>query len=411
MRRTGTKRRKIRRGARRRLGPVRLCMAAVLLAVLFPLTAGAVQEENPDNREDEEPIASVEDAGGELLETFPFDEVDDALEELFPEERLDFQETVSRMIKGDIDSVSGLFRRLIRDRLTYAFRVGKDQLAHVLLIAVIAAVFRNFSRVFQSRQLSQISFYAVYLLMMALTLKTFAAVVEWTEEGVHMLTAFMGAFCPLYFVAVAAAKGSVTAVAFYQLVLFLIYLTELLIANVLLPMIHIYMIVRVLNDLSRENYLTKFAELIETGVSWSLKALLAVVAGFNVVQGMISPAIDSVKRSILARGAEAIPGVGDALGGMAEVAAGTAVLVKNGIGMAGALLCVALCLVPLVQMACITFLYKLAAAVIQPVSDERITGCVDTVGEGCRLLMRVLFTTGVLFLLTVAVAAAVTNGT
>ena len=71
------------------------------------------------------------------------------------------------MIKGDVDSVSGLFRRLIRDRLTYAFRVGKDQLAHVLLIAVIAAVFRNFSRVFQSRQLSQISFYAVYLLMMA----------------------------------------------------------------------------------------------------------------------------------------------------------------------------------------------------------------------------------------------------
>ena len=121
MRRTGTKRRKIRRGARRRLGPVQLCMAAVLLAVLFPLTAGAVQEENPDNREDEEPIASVEDAGGELLETFPFDEVDDTLEELFPEERLDFQETVSRMIKGDVDSVSGLFRRLIRDRLTYAF--------------------------------------------------------------------------------------------------------------------------------------------------------------------------------------------------------------------------------------------------------------------------------------------------
>ena len=66
-------------------------MAAVLLAVLFPLTAGAVQEENPDNREDEEPIASVEDAGGELLETFPFDEVDDTLEELFPEERLDFR--------------------------------------------------------------------------------------------------------------------------------------------------------------------------------------------------------------------------------------------------------------------------------------------------------------------------------
>ena len=75
----------------------------------FRLQQAQFRKKNPDNREDEEPIASVEDAGGELLETFPFDEVDDALEELFPEERLDFQETVSRMIKGDIDSVSGLF--------------------------------------------------------------------------------------------------------------------------------------------------------------------------------------------------------------------------------------------------------------------------------------------------------------
>ena len=38
------------------MGPVRLCMAAVLLAVLFPLTAGAVQEDPPGNREDEEPF-------------------------------------------------------------------------------------------------------------------------------------------------------------------------------------------------------------------------------------------------------------------------------------------------------------------------------------------------------------------
>lgn len=103
--------------------------------------------------------------------------------------------------------------------------------------------------------------------------------------------------------------------------------------------------------------------------------------------------------------------MGDALGGMAEVAVGTAVLVKNGIGMTGALICVSLCLVPLIQVACVALLYKLAAAVIQPVSDPRITGCVETVGEGVRLLMRVVFTTGVLFLLTVAVVSAVTSST
>ena len=46
---------------------------------------------------------------------------------------------------------------------------------------------------------------------------------------------------------------------------------------------------------------------------------------------------------------------------------------------------------------------------IQPVSDERVTGCVEAVGEGCQILLQIVFTVGVLFLLTIAIVAAVTN--
>lgn len=380
----------------------------------LPVLAGDTEKETGQAKETEEEEiqgADEREIQEEILSRFDFDEIDASLKELFPEERLEFRSVLEDVLSGDLTLTAELFNQLIADQFTYAVRTGKDQLVHMLMIALIAAVFSNFSKVFQSRQLSEISFYALYLLMIALALNTFSAVTKWVESGIETLTSFMGVFCPLYFAAVAVAKGSVTAVAFYQLVLFLIYLVELLISSILLPAIHIYMLVRVLNDLSLEGYLTKFAELIELCVSWSLKTLLACVVGINVIQGMISPAIDSVKRSILTRGAEAIPGVGDALGGMAEVAVGTAVLVKNGIGMTGALICVSLCLVPLIQVACVALLYKLAAAVIQPVSDPRITGCVETVGEGVRLLMRVVFTTGVLFLLTVAVVSAVTSST
>lgn len=380
----------------------------------LPVLAGDAEKETgqaKETKEEEIQGADEREMQEEILSQFDFDEIDASLKELFPEERLEFRSVLEDVLSGDLTLTAELFNQLIADQFTYAVRTGKDQLVHMLMIALIAAVFSNFSKVFQSRQLSEISFYALYLLMIALALNTFSAVTKWVESGIETLTSFMGVFCPLYFAAVAVAKGSVTAVAFYQLVLFLIYLVELLISSILLPAIHIYMLVRVLNDLSLEGYLTKFAELIELCVSWSLKTLLACVVGINVIQGMISPAIDSVKRSILTRGAEAIPGVGDALGGMAEVAVGTAVLVKNGIGMTGALICVSLCLVPLIQVACVALLYKLAAAVIQPVSDPRITGCVETVGEGVRLLMRVVFTTGVLFLLTVAVVSAVTSST
>lgn len=348
---------------------------------------------------------------GEVIEQFSFDDIDDSLKELFPDERLKFKETLLGILSGDLTFSVELLGKLAADQLGYAFGSSRNNLIHMLLIAVIAAVFGNFSKTFRSRQITDISFYAMYLLLIALTLSSFQTVTEWVSDGIEGLTSFMGVFCPLYFLAVSIAKGSVTSVAFYNLVLFLIFLTEFLILDFLLPLIHIYMMVKVLNYLSEEDYLSKFAELIEMAVSWILKTLLACIIGLNVIQGMISPAIDTVKRSAVTRGAEAIPGVGDVIGGMAEVALGTAVLVKNGIGMTGAVICISLCMVPLAQVAGVVVLYKLAAAVIQPVSDKRVVGCVETVGEGCRLLLHVVITSSLLFLLTIVVVSAVTGNT
>ena len=55
------------------------------------------------------------------------------------------------------------------------------------------------------------------------------------------------------------------------------------------------------------------------------------------------------------------------------------------------------------------FMYKLAAALVQPVSDKRITGCIGSVSEGYELIVKVIFSTGILFLLTIAVVAVSTT--
>ncbi len=345
----------------------------------------------------------------ELIEDFEYHDIDNELEELFPEERLSFKDTLMGVLSGEYEFTAELLNRLVSDQFTYAFRSCRENLIHILLIAVIAAVFHNFSNVFQNRQISEVSFYVLYLLLIALCLNSFQVFTDWVEGGIEGLTSFMGVFCPLYFVAVSVAKGSITAAAFYNLVLLLIFLVELLIVKFLLPLIHIYMMVKVLNFLSPEEYLSRFADLLKTLAAWILKTLLACIIGLNVIQSLINPAIDSVKQSVVTRGAEALPGIGDALGGVTEVALGTAVLVKNGIGMTGAVICIALCVLPLLQIGCIVLMYKLAAALIQPVSDKRIVGCVESVGDGGRLLMQTVFTVGLLFLLTIVIVTASTG--
>lgn len=251
----------------------------------------------------------------------------------------------------------------------------------------------------------------MYLLIVALCLNSCQIIMDWVEAGISNLIQFMTVFGPIYFPAVAVAKGSVTAISFYSLTLFLVYLVEMFLEYVVLPAIHIYILVSMLNYLTKESYLSKLAELIKTVLVWIMKTILAGVVGLNLVQSLLSPAMDTVKRSALTRGTEAIPGIGDAIGGVTEVIFASAVLVKNGIGVVGAIICFALCLMPIVQIGAIALLYKLAAALMQPVSDVRIIGCMETVGEGMRLLIRAVFTVGMLFLITIILVAASTGTT
>lgn len=389
----------------------------IFFSMVFVLTlwmyAGKIMVYAKDSYENQTIEREAEDleeqAMKEILDQLDFKETNAQLKQLFPEEKMDFKETVLELISGDTKLTAKLLNRLVADQVVYAFRSARENLGQILLLAVIAALLSQFSKIFQNRQIAEVSFYVLYLLLLALCLNTFGIAMDWVSGGIENLTSFMGAFCPLYFLAVSVAKGSVTATAFYQGVLFLIYLVEVIIVKVVLPAIHIYIMVKVLNFLSEEKYLNRLSELLETGISWILKTVLGIVVGLNIVQGLISPAVDMVKRSAITRGAEAIPGIGDAIGGVTEVVLGTAVLVKNGIGMTGAIICVALCLVPIVEIGCIVLMYKLAAALLEPVSDERVIGCVESVSEGGRLLIKVVFTAGLLFLVTIVIVSAVTG--
>lgn len=345
----------------------------------------------------------------ELLETMDFTDVDRMMEELFPQETMGFADAVRQIMLGNTDAGREAVKEMLWERMLGAWEVNRKSISYLILLAIAAAVFIGFSDIFQTRQVSQISFYMIYLLVIGICLASFQAASEWMANGVHTLTGFMKVLYPVYFAAVTVAKGSVSSLAFYHLAIILIVVIEELLLHLIVPGIHMYVIIRVMNSLQSEDYLSKFAELLETAIGWGLKTLMGGMIGLNVIQGMLGPAIDTVKRSAVTRGMEMVPGVGDLLGGTAEVALGTAVLIKNSIGIVGMFLCLVLCLAPLLQLAVITLGYKLAAALVQPVSDKRITECIGGVGEGCRMLMNCIFVTGILFLVTVAIVTYTTG--
>lgn len=372
----------------------------VAIFLLLPMSVAAEESKEP----------SADEIGKHLFEKFDFSEMDKLLDEMFPNEKMDFTDTLTSILSGDTKLSFHLIVDFVTDQFIYELQSSKESIIHILVLVIVAAIFSNFSSVFKSTQVAEISFFMLYMLLITLCLNNFRILADAAATNLGMLIEFMKLLGPVYFLAVGMATGSMSSVAFYQVVLLLIFLAEMIVLNFLIPVTQIYFMMKILGELSPEVPLTKFAEFLETVISWTLKTLMAGIVGFNVIQGMIAPAIDSVKRSILLRGGESIPIIGNAIGGVSEVVIGTAVLIKNGIGVVGMIICLMVCLTPIIQMAITSLMYQLLSAIIQPISDKRFVNCVSSVADGTKLLLKVMVTTGLLFMLTIAVVASTTGG-
>lgn len=410
----GWKRRIFLRGA----GMLAMILIVIIMTAATSHSVCAEEGEDPGTQETEksQPKMTEEQLNDmqsqireSILDEVDMKEINQLLKEIFPQEKVTFQDVLTALLDEKETISPKLIGEFITDTLFHVVKSNKSTLVYLLLVMIIAAVFTNFSEVFQNRQIAQTGFYLVYILLITVCLHSFQMTVQELTDSMETLNTFMSVLAPAYFICMALAVGSISSIAFYNLVLLLIFLVDMVILHFLLPLIHVCLMVQVLNFLSDEEYLSKFAELLQTIVGWGLKTLLALITGAGIVQGILNPSMDAVKRSAFTKGAEMIPGIGDVFGGVTDVVLGTAVLIKNGIGMAGVVLVIAICLVPILNMGILTLLYKGLAALVQPVSDKRIVEAVNSVGDGYHMLLKVVCTTAVLFMITIAVAAAATT--
>lgn len=367
----------------------------------------AEEETGNQNEEalEEELLREQEESQEALLEGLELGEMQEAVNELLGEETFSVREALERILAGEevfsIDFLLETGKNFICDHLL----ADRVVLFQVVLLVLLAALFANFTNVFSGSQAGEASFYLVYMLLLALLIHSFRSLSAGLSGSLEDLTAFMQALMPSYFLAVTAASGAATAMVFYEMVLGVIFLIQTLLLKAVIPGIQAYVVIQLINYLHKEDFLSKLAELLKTVLEWSLKTITAVVIGMELIQNMISPALDSLKRDALGKTAAAIPGIGNVIDGVTEVALGTAVLIRNCLGATGILVLVILGLPPVIKLAGTVLAYKLLAALLQPVSDKRMTGCLWAMGEGCRLLLKVLLTVELLLLITIAVLA------
>lgn len=375
------------------------CLFAVILWSMFPGNASAAAPK----QQEQETIEEQEDAGEKLLENLELQQMQEAINELLGEQTFHLQDFLEGILRGEQEVSKKQAVSFIKELLLSTLVMDRQALSQVFLLVLAAALFVNFTEVFGNGQTGEVSFYIVYMMLSVILIHSFSGISQGIAEKLEELILFMKALMPSYFLAVTASSGSATAMVFYEMVMGVIYLIQVVLLKFVIPGIHVYVLLEMINYLHKEEVLSHMAELMQTILEWTLKTCTGVMIGMQLVQNMISPALDSLKRNMIGKTAAAIPGVGNVINGVTEVALGTAVLIRNSLGVIGILVLLILGLPPVVKIGFTTLVYKFLAALVQPVSDKRMVGCLFTVGEGCRLLMKVLLMTELLFMITIAI--------
>lgn len=342
-------------------------------------------------------------------EEYDFSQIQKSLNNaLGNEENMNFGEYVKNLTNGtESFSLKGVIQKLLQT-IGLEFRSNFSSLMKLLTIAVIAAVFTNFSHTFQNSQIADTGFYVTYLLMFVILATTFIGATKLATDTLQNVLNFMKALVPTYSMSVAFCTGVTTSTAYYQGILILVTVVDYALLKIVFPLTNIYMMAVLANNLSQEDMLSKLSELLATLIRWMLKTLLAVVIGIGTVQSLITPVVDQVKRSSIIKATRMIPGIGGIFSGVAETVLGAGTLLKNSIGVAGLVAIIVICAIPIVKLIIYVLIYKLVAAAIQPISDKRIVNCVSASAEASSLLLQTVFVAAILFEIVITIVAVST---
>lgn len=357
-------------------------------------------------RRDEEKAVTLT---GQLLEEMNLDTVNGELEKLFPEIHFDGTAVLELIMQGDIWGAIRQMGGMITDAFLTQGSEIRGIFISILILGILAALLTDFADLFQNHQVSDIAFFMVYLLFVTLLLKSYVQTLAIAKGILTDVTSFMKLFIPTYMIAVGSASGLATAGAYYQWLTVLTVLIQGGFLYIVLPAVSTYILLAVINGVWMEEKLAFLLELLEKGIGGCIKIIIGTVSGFSVLQAMISPAIDSLQTVAMQKAAAAIPGIGNLTEGMLKLVVGSAVLIKNSIGIYITLTLLFICFIPIVKLVLLVGAVKLGTALISVVSDKRMTNCANRIGNGSFLLLRTALASVGIFIVQIAIIAAATN--
>ncbi|MGI6615851.1 MAG: stage III sporulation protein AE [Dethiobacteria bacterium] len=283
-------------------------------------------------------------------------------------------------------------------------------MGQLLLLAVAASFLKNLESAFERRQVATLTRSIVFLVLLGICLFSFKAVLQLAGKTIDNMVDFSLASLPAL-TALLAAQGSVVSSAlFHPLIVFGINFFGTFISRVIFPLIFFSAVLGLVDHFSPHFKVSRLSDLFKELSTWALGISMTVFVGILTVQGAAGTVADAVSlRTAKYMTGAFIPVVGKVLSDAVETVAGASIILKNSIYLTGVALLLLLTLFPLLKVAAIALIYKLSAALVEPLGEGDLGSCINVMGNSLVLILAALASVGVIFFLAVTALVGAGN--
>lgn len=339
----------------------------------------------------------------------------------------DFIITSKKYTKGALDGIdlNNVFEDAITGKIgnTNFFNkllniLGKEtktavsNIGIIMIVIIIHSILVTISDGLGNKSVSQIAYFAEYIIIITLVLNNFSDIINMTKESITNLVGFSNSLIPLLLTLMLTTGAIVSAGVIKPILLLLINFIGNFIVDFILPLTIIGTTLGIVSKISNKVRIDKISKFMKSAGVWILGIIMTLFVTVLSLEGSITETVDGVTaKTTKAAVSTVIPVVGKILGDATDAVIGCAGILKNAVGLVGIIVIIGICALPIIKLALLSFTYYIASCVCQPIADEKIIGLLDSIGDTFKILLAIIFCVAVMLIVGLTIVIKVSNGT
>jgi len=321
---------------------------------------------------------------------------------------IDMSTLLSGAITGNIDN-----RTLLQNFIAPFGSQIKSTLsifASILVIVLIHSVLKSMVDGLENKGVAQITYYVEYILIVTIAMASFTESIAMCKTAIQNLASFSNCLIPIL-ITLMLTTGSIASASIIEpILLFLITFISNFIVGLVIPFVLISTSLKIISSISKRVQVDKLAKFFNTSVVWILGVVLTLFVGVVSLEGTLSSTVDGITaKTAKAAVSNFIPVVGKILGDAVDTVIGCSSILKNAVGIVGVVVVLSICIVPIGKLCILMWMYKLAAALCQPIAEENVVGLLEHMSDTFKILFAIICSVSVMLVIGVTLVVKISN--